>query len=47
MMLREFVTPLANYDDEPLDGDSFLSQSGFDAYAYYINESTAAELSPW
>ena len=33
MLYNILATQLANYEDDSLDGDSFVSQSRFDAYA--------------
>ena len=35
LLERILATSLANYEEDSLDGDSFVSQSRFDAYATY------------
>ena len=34
--VKSFATLLANYEEDSLDGDSFVSQSRFEAYAMQI-----------
>ena len=37
LLERILATSLANYEEDSLDGDSFVSQSRSDAYAYSVS----------